>query len=169
MGDGEGDATEKAKWEDKNTKEFLKVCVEEIAAGNRPHAHFTREGWRNVIKKFNEKTGHAYVQKQLKNRWDSLKSYFFLWAKLIGKEIGLGWDPNKKSIKASNDWWATKGKENSEYLKFKHQGPKHLDLLERCYKDVIAIGYCTLEPHEDPSLDEGGNNNDGNANGGDIG
>ncbi|KAF7820636.1 protein ANTAGONIST OF LIKE HETEROCHROMATIN PROTEIN 1-like [Senna tora] len=59
--------------------------------------------------------------------------------------------------------------ENSEYLKFKHEGSKHLDLLERCYKDVIATGYRTLEPYEDPSSNEGGNNNDGNANGGDIG
>ncbi|KAF7826998.1 L10-interacting MYB domain-containing protein-like [Senna tora] len=59
--------------------------------------------------------------------------------------------------------------ENSEYLKFKHEDPKHLDLLERCYKDVIAIGYCTLAPYEDLSSDEGGNNNDGNASGVGIG
>ncbi|KAF7827419.1 uncharacterized protein G2W53_018583 [Senna tora] len=26
MGDGEGEATKKAKWDDKNTEEFLKVC-----------------------------------------------------------------------------------------------------------------------------------------------
>ncbi|KAF7808542.1 xyloglucan glycosyltransferase 4 [Senna tora] len=95
MGDGECEATEKAKWDDRNT-------VEEIVAGNRPYAHTLLE------------------------------------------------------------------RENSEYLKFKHEGPKHLDLLEACYKDVIASGYSTLAPYEDPSLDEGGNNNDDNASGGGI-
>ncbi|KAF7836307.1 putative nuclease HARBI1 [Senna tora] len=111
MGDGECEVIEKAKWDDRNTEEFLKVCAEEIV-------------------------------------------------------VGLGWDPNKKTIKASDDWWAAKAKENSKYLKFKHEGPKHLDLLEACYKDVIATGYSTLAPYEDPSSDEGGNNNDGNASGG---
>ncbi|KAF7831727.1 protein ANTAGONIST OF LIKE HETEROCHROMATIN PROTEIN 1-like [Senna tora] len=31
--DGEGEGTEKAKWDDRNTEEFLKACVEEIFAG----------------------------------------------------------------------------------------------------------------------------------------
>ncbi|KAF7833146.1 L10-interacting MYB domain-containing protein [Senna tora] len=44
MGDGEGEGTEKAKWDDRNTKIFLKVCVEEVLAGNRPHSHFTKDG-----------------------------------------------------------------------------------------------------------------------------
>ncbi|KAF7827418.1 L10-interacting MYB domain-containing protein [Senna tora] len=36
-------------------------------------------------------------------------------------------DGIQTTIKASDDWWAGKGEENLEYLKFKHEGPKHLD------------------------------------------
>ena len=47
----EGDGKDKAKWDDKKTEIFLKVCIEEILAGNRPSSHFNKEGWKNVQKK----------------------------------------------------------------------------------------------------------------------
>ncbi|KAF7826541.1 putative nuclease HARBI1 isoform X1 [Senna tora] len=81
-----------------------------------------------------------------------------MWTKLIGKETVLGWDPEKKTVKASNQWWTSKAKENPEYLKFKHEDPKFWNLLETCYKGMIATGYDALSPY--PSTDEGGNNND---------
>ena len=30
------------------------------------------------------------------------------WAKLIGKDTGLGWDGEKKTITASDEWWEAK-------------------------------------------------------------
>ena len=84
-GEGEGTKNDHAKWSDPDTEVFLKVCVEEINAGNRPHSHFTREGWKNLIKKFNERTCHTYSQKQLKNRWEALKKNFFIVGKTYWK------------------------------------------------------------------------------------
>ncbi|KAG5063498.1 hypothetical protein JHK85_004681 [Glycine max] len=72
---------------------MLKVCVEEVNAGNKPHNHFTKLGWANIAEK---------------NRWDSLKKEWQLWAKLIGKDTGLGWDGEKKTIAASDEWWEAK-------------------------------------------------------------
>ena len=34
----------KAKWNELTTKAFLTVCVEEVAARNRPYAHFNKRG-----------------------------------------------------------------------------------------------------------------------------
>ena len=31
-----------------------------------------------------------------------------LWAKLIGNDTGLGWDGEKKTIAASDEWWEAK-------------------------------------------------------------
>ena len=54
---------EKAKWNELTTEPFLTVCVEEIATRNRPHAHFNKEGWKNIIAKFNKNIGHNYDKK----------------------------------------------------------------------------------------------------------
>jgi hypothetical protein len=37
-----------------------------------------------------------------------LKKEWNIWKRLIGKETGLGWDPVKKTIDASDDWWEKK-------------------------------------------------------------
>jgi len=37
-----------------------------------------------------------------------LKKEWQLWAKLIGKDTGLGWDGEKKTIAASDEWWEAK-------------------------------------------------------------
>ncbi|WJZ88008.1 hypothetical protein VitviT2T_007344, partial [Vitis vinifera] len=40
---------------------------------NRPNNHFSKLGWKNVIKVFNNLIGRNYQYKQLKNKWSSLK------------------------------------------------------------------------------------------------
>ncbi|XP_050890306.1 uncharacterized protein LOC127095696 [Lathyrus oleraceus] len=36
---------------------------------------------------------------------------------------------------ADDDWWAEKSKEDQDILKWKHGGPKFIDLLDKCFKD----------------------------------
>ncbi|KAL3498679.1 hypothetical protein ACH5RR_041411 [Cinchona calisaya] len=95
----------KATWDLTTYEDFVDICVKEVQDGNRPTTHFNRIGWKNVIEKFAKKTGKNYDYKQLKNKWDAMKKKWQLWNKLIGKETGLGWDPSKKTIDASDDWW----------------------------------------------------------------
>ncbi|XP_042960172.1 uncharacterized protein LOC122295163 [Carya illinoinensis] len=40
--------------------------------------------------------------------------------KLVGKETGLGWDPVKKIVDATDEWWAKKLQEISEAAKFRN-------------------------------------------------
>ena len=58
----------KADW---NEKKHHKV--EQVQAGNRPHTHFNKVGWENVIKNFNEPIGLSYEYKQMKNKWELLR------------------------------------------------------------------------------------------------
>ncbi|KAJ0961465.1 hypothetical protein J5N97_000083 [Dioscorea zingiberensis] len=143
----------KARWDDTKTEIFLKICVEEVQASNRPHTHFTKEGWKNVASKFGLRTSLSYNYKQLKNKWDSLKKEFSIWAKLVEHQTGLGWDPVKKTVLASDDWWERKGQENPEYLKWRNEGPKFLEMMEICFKDVVATGYMAMVPYAEPSTD----------------
>ncbi|KAH7667086.1 Myb/SANT-like domain-containing protein, partial [Dioscorea alata] len=141
------------RWDDTNTEIFLKICVDEVQIGNRPHMHFTKEGWKNVISKFVARTGVSYNHKQLKNRWDSLKKEFSIWAKLVEHQTWLGWDPVKRTVIASDDWWERQRQENLEYLKWRNEGPKFLDMMEICFKYVVATGYMALVPYAEPSSD----------------
>ncbi|WKA01927.1 hypothetical protein VitviT2T_020176 [Vitis vinifera] len=104
----ESEKQSKAYWDDIAMDAFIKVCVIETLAGNRPNSHFSKLGWKNVVKAFNNLTGRNYQYKQLKNKWSSLKK---LWNTMIGKETGLGWDPIRQTINASNEWWDKKLKE----------------------------------------------------------
>lgn len=91
------------------------MCAEEFYAGNRPNTHFNKIGWTNVIKKFQQRTGMRYDQKQLKNKWEKMKSEFITWKSLIEKETGIGWDNEKQTVIAPDEWWASKEKVNIEF------------------------------------------------------
>ncbi|KAH7670580.1 Myb/SANT-like domain-containing protein [Dioscorea alata] len=150
----------KARWDDIKTESLLKICVEEVQVGNRPHTHFTKEGWKNIVVKFSSRTGVSYNYKQLKNKWDLMKKEFSIWAKLVEHQTGLGWDPVRRTVLASDDWWERKRQENPKYLKWRNEGPKFLDMMEICFKDVVAIGYMALVPYADPSTDNEVSNHD---------
>jgi len=91
---------------------FLKTFLEDLEneyVRNTFFWIFTKEGWKNILSKFAMRTGLSYNHKQLKNMWDSLKKDFGIWAKLIEHQTGLGWDPIKRTVLASDDWWERKG------------------------------------------------------------
>ncbi|XP_058772322.1 uncharacterized protein LOC131646239 [Vicia villosa] len=152
----EKDGKVDAKWgEDSKTETLLKICIEEIEAGNRPTTHFSKEGWKNITEKFQKNTGYAYDHTQLKNRWDTLKREFSSFVKLVDKQTGVGWDHEKKTILADNDWWAEKSKEDPDILKWKYGGPKFIDLLDKCFKGAIATGFALYKPYEEQLPCEG--------------
>ena len=87
---------EKANWDAMTTKIFCQVCAEEVHAGNRPHTHFSKIGWENVAMKFQQRSGRKYDYKQLKNRWEALKTQYKAWKQLLLMETGLAWNHEKK-------------------------------------------------------------------------
>ncbi|PKU84921.1 hypothetical protein MA16_Dca019558 [Dendrobium catenatum] len=97
-----------ATWDINNTLLYCDLCIEEIELGNRPSTHFNKEGWTNLMTKFNSRTGRSYDRTQLKNKWDHLKKDWKLWKELLRGETGLGWNPIKRTIDASNEWWNDK-------------------------------------------------------------
>ncbi|MCI00011.1 hypothetical protein A2U01_0021025 [Trifolium medium] len=139
----------KADWNEKNNDIFMNVCIEQVRAGNRPHAHFNKVGWNNVIKNFNEQNGLSYDYKQMKNKWDIMKKEWQLWEKLKGKETGIGWDYISRTVTASDAWWQAKIEEYPEAAKFKDKRLKNLPEMEVLFKDIVATGIRKYAPSED--------------------
>ena len=67
---------DKADWCDANVRHFIDICKREIEDGNRPSGMFTRNGWKNLRSKYEEKTGLKQTKKQLKNKLDNMKKEY---------------------------------------------------------------------------------------------
>ncbi|KAK8270517.1 hypothetical protein V6Z12_D11G202300 [Gossypium hirsutum] len=106
----EGDSTlaTKAVWDDELTLIFCELYVNEVNAGNRPTTHLNSKRWENVIALFQAKTQKNYRKPQLKNKWDTLKREWRLWRELLKESTGIGWCPSKKTVDATEEWWAAK-------------------------------------------------------------
>ncbi|KAI9181856.1 hypothetical protein LWI28_019322 [Acer negundo] len=87
----------KASWSNDLVAIFCEICVKEVAKGNRHGTHFDKIGWANVINVFKEITGNDYNKRQLKNKWDSLKTDCKLWSSVLHNETSIEWDPAKKN------------------------------------------------------------------------
>ncbi|KAG2667377.1 hypothetical protein I3760_15G111300, partial [Carya illinoinensis] len=135
-------------------EDYVDICVSEIYAGNRPGTHFNKVGWKNVVNKFSEKVGKEFNYKQLKNKWDSLKKDWNIWTKLVGKETGLGWDPVKKTVDATDEWWAKKLQEIPEAAKFRNAGLAHISKLDIMFRGITATGEGAWAPSSGLGLED---------------
>ncbi|GAV59217.1 Myb_DNA-bind_3 domain-containing protein/DDE_4 domain-containing protein [Cephalotus follicularis] len=104
-GTGSVNDVDKANWTPALVNMFCDANVKEIECGGKPHHHFTKSGWKNVMDDFNKRAGVSYNRGQLKNKWDNLKKEYLLWKELIGKDTELGWDSIKKTVDADDSWW----------------------------------------------------------------
>ncbi|KAK4430755.1 hypothetical protein Salat_0837200 [Sesamum alatum] len=64
-------------------------------------------------------------------------------------ETGIGWNPIKNSLDASDEWWEKKIKENGDYSKFRN---KDLSLIwfryDKLFSDVAATGERVRAPSQ---------------------
>ncbi|XP_040952831.1 L10-interacting MYB domain-containing protein-like [Gossypium hirsutum] len=116
--------------------------MNEFNAGNRPTTHLNSKGWENFIALFQAKTQKNYGKPQLKNKWDTLKNEWRLWRELLKKSTGIRWCPSKKTVDATEEWWATKIQENPDFKGFKKKGiePRLNELMWQMFGGIVAIG-----------------------------
>lgn len=100
-------SSKKIHWDSATHMIFIKCCIQEVENGNMPGTHFNKLGWKNLLRSFNELTGKGCNKVQLKNHWDSMRKDWKLWNKLMS-ESGIGWDPIRKTVDASPEWWNEK-------------------------------------------------------------
>ncbi|PPS01184.1 hypothetical protein GOBAR_AA19479 [Gossypium barbadense] len=91
---------------------------------------------------FEKETGKAFSQRQLKNRWDALKKEWKAWKKLKGEDTGLGWNPIKRTVDTSDDWWESRLKVVPEAQKFRTSGidPEFEGKLDQMFMGIVATG-----------------------------
>ncbi|KAK8292576.1 hypothetical protein V6Z12_D06G130600, partial [Gossypium hirsutum] len=112
----------KAVWNDELTLIFCELCVNEVNVGNRQTTHLNSKGWENV--------------------WDTLKKEWRLWRELLKESTGIRWCPSKKTVDATEEWWAAKIQENPDFKRFKKKGiePRLNELMWQMFDGIVATG-----------------------------
>ncbi|KAG0450289.1 hypothetical protein HPP92_027007 [Vanilla planifolia] len=128
-----------ATWSYDITMMFCDLCLREIAHGNRPNTHFNKAGWSNLVDDFKVYTGRDYDRLQLKNKWDQLKKEWKLWKDLKKGAVGCVWNPKRKTLDASDEWWREKVKEFPAAKKFRYCGidPEMEEKLDKMFMNMI--------------------------------
>ncbi|KAM6546243.1 hypothetical protein CsatB_026979 [Cannabis sativa] len=166
----------KAVWDSTTHEKWIDLAVEQVRAGNRNGSHLRKLGWKNFIEKFNLKTGRNYDRKQMKNHWDNVKKEWQLWDSLLRGETGLGWDMQRQTVDAPNEWWEEKLQvgfyKYPDAAKFRVRGLEHSFKLDELFRDVTATGARAWAPtsgslpplytedHNDIEIDENSEESD---------
>ncbi|GMP94808.1 hypothetical protein CsSME_00044111 [Camellia sinensis var. sinensis] len=133
----------KANWDWENTRIFLELVLKEPDAGNRPHMLITQNGYQSLCKTYEAATGLKRTIKQLKNRYNQLKTEWCAWSKLKDSHkgpTGIGFDQETGLINASDEWWARMEKVDKECCKFRTKRLDHEELMRRVFTGVEATG-----------------------------
>ncbi|KAF5805135.1 putative Myb/SANT-like domain-containing protein [Helianthus annuus] len=139
----------KTVWDFSTHMIFVELCLKEVNKGNRPASHFNKVGWTNLANNLKTRTGKDYTKLQLKNHWDSMKRDWKLYDRLMRIESGLGWDPVKKTINATSEWWDEKIQADPELAKFKDKNLEmYQEFYEPLFRDCVATGDKTKTPHQ---------------------
>ncbi|WCJ39612.1 hypothetical protein M5689_020589 [Euphorbia peplus] len=106
--------------------------------------------WKSIESEFAKKTGLPYEKNQLKHKWDWMRIRWSLWRALKGKETGLGWDHEKGTISASEDWWKKKIEENAAFKAFQNEGlePELECKMDQLFGVSVAQGAFKFTPTE---------------------
>ncbi|KAJ0820957.1 putative Myb/SANT-like domain, harbinger transposase-derived nuclease domain-containing protein [Helianthus annuus] len=90
-------------------KTFLESCIHEIALHGREGSSLKAISWKRVAEKL--KIEHDFIvdQKQMKNRYDYLKSKFAAWSKLKNK-TGNVYNPQTNTFNLTEEEWQLESK-----------------------------------------------------------
>ncbi|KAM6563492.1 hypothetical protein CsatB_023490 [Cannabis sativa] len=130
--------------------------MKEVDDGHRPTTYLDKIGYLNLITNMKKATERDYTKQQLKNKWDGLKNEWKLWKQLKGKEIGLGWNKQKNTIDATEDWWNSKLQSHPDAAKFRIREiePEVEEKLDRIFMNTVARGEYAWTPFSGIILSE---------------
>lgn len=81
------------------------MCIELFEKGLATNE---RDEWTVIINKLEKLRGKNHDRTQMRSKLDHPEEEWRNWKQLLYKEIGLGWDPSKETIDASDEWWEKK-------------------------------------------------------------
>ncbi|XP_021986060.1 L10-interacting MYB domain-containing protein-like [Helianthus annuus] len=126
-------------------KTFLEACIVEVTLHGREGSSLKQSSWKNVAEKL--KTEHNFIadQKQMKNRYDYLKSKFAAWSKLKNK-TGNVYNPVTNTFNLSEEEWQLEIKSN-KYVEALRSAPLSFpELCVQLFEGSTSNGFDSWGP-----------------------
>lgn len=146
----------RVKWTKELTYIFCDLCIQfaEKSKGKSGEVISQKLSWGKIVPEFQREPQLPWDKQKLKNKLDNMKGPYSLWKQLKGRETGLGWDYNKGTIAASEEWWNSKIKDNPKFESFQDEGiePKHESKLDSIFLCSARGGGVKYTPVADPPL-----------------
>ncbi|GMP22013.1 hypothetical protein CsSME_00000200 [Camellia sinensis var. sinensis] len=141
----------KASWDNDSIRVFLQLIANEITKGNRPFLVLSQAGYKSLARKFEKKIGRKHGQKQLKNKYMSLKKQWQAWTKLIDSSkgvSGIGFNSDTGMFQAHEEWWDKMESVNKMCAKFRKKSLEHRELMETVFMGTSTTGKHHWTPGE---------------------
>ncbi|KAL6839114.1 hypothetical protein ACP4OV_031005 [Aristida adscensionis] len=141
-------AAGRAYWDNDLTKIFLDLCITEKEKMNfNLKKGLTKAGWNNLYHNFRQQTGRAYGNKQLQNKFNSLKRLFKVWRKLKNTS-GARWDNTTGTIRGDEAWWQARILDDPEAEQLRNR--------PLAYKHELTFLFGSMDTEEGDMLCAGG-------------
>ncbi|MQL90615.1 hypothetical protein Taro_023204 [Colocasia esculenta] len=144
----------KAVWDDKKHAVFIRICLDQMRAGNKPHKTLNKLGYLNLEKEFYRQTGFRYHKDQLKNHWDSTRRDWQAW-RALRNQAGIDWDETRGTYSQTEEWWAEFVKRFPGGDKFAHRPLEHADDLDVLFGEGSGRADAPQSPSSDATPSAG--------------
>ncbi|KAL8250697.1 hypothetical protein R6Q59_034390 [Mikania micrantha] len=126
-------------------KTFLEACVHELTLHGRKVGSLKALSWKRVAEKLQLEHKFIADQKQMKNRYDYLKSKFTVWTKLKDKTDNV-YDPITNMFNLSEEDWQLEIKYNKHAEALRSAPLAYPDLCIQLFEGSTSTGFDSWGP-----------------------
>ncbi|XP_059648899.1 L10-interacting MYB domain-containing protein-like [Cornus florida] len=144
------DVEESALWSTQLERCFVDIMVEEVNKGNMPSGIFTSKCWKKIAEEFKNKTNHAYNVKQLKAKFNRLRTKHCEFSTLLNETTGFGWDAETNTVTADEETWQTYLRAHPNAKCFRKKGCENYKILGVLFNMSTATGQLHYASTQDP-------------------
>ncbi|PON87695.1 Myb/SANT-like domain containing protein [Trema orientale] len=139
-------------WLPENESFFIGLLYEEAKKGLQTTT-LDRKTWQKVEEELFKKFAKRYKIDKLKSKFNRLRIAHREFSQLL-QNTGMGWDPQTRTVTASEEVWESYLKVNPGAKKFRKKGLPHYDLLGVIFNNTTATGQMNYSSTHCPPDDE---------------
>ncbi|KAI3751494.1 hypothetical protein L2E82_22582 [Cichorium intybus] len=126
-------------------KTFIEACIHEMITNGREGCSLKAVSWKNVGERLKMEHNWIVDQKQMKNRYDYLRSKFGAWLKLKNK-TGNVYDPVTNRFTLTEEEWHLEIKSNKNVESLRTAPLPFPDLLSQLFEGAMSTGVDSWGP-----------------------
>ncbi|XP_041011305.1 L10-interacting MYB domain-containing protein-like [Juglans microcarpa x Juglans regia] len=136
-------------WTDGLEEMLVDILYQETIEGKLVGSKITNRYHLRLVEKLSRVGRKAIDESQIRGKITHLRQRLRLFTDLMG-QTGMGWNPQIKTVMATEEHWANAIKVRSQWRKFKTYGCRDYDLLCTIFDQSVVTGVChfasTLQP-----------------------